>query len=159
MQFIEQSQKIRLTKDVSLEEIKARLLDRLHSGFQVVKAEEKDNEVLINAFSTGAQSWIKNTAFTVTIRLEKTQEVVRVIVSGKARVATSLALFYSLLFMFVLLAGLLPGAIETSADSGAGDVLIFVIFGLFIFYDTHKKLQEPAEYIDSILQSLDTEYG
>jgi hypothetical protein len=59
-----------------------------------------------------------------------------------------------------MLVGLLPGSIDTNGEtSGALDTLVLMIFGIFLFFDVTKKIEEPKDSILSILDSLETEFG
>ena len=103
---------------------------------------------------------VRHAQVDVDVRVVKNQEKVRVLVNGYSNVSKSLLVSYTMLFLMVLLAGLLPGSIETNgAESGAMDALVFVFFGIFIFYDINKKMSEPCEQIRAALDSLDTEFG
>jgi len=160
MQLIEQSRKIKLTKDVSLDDIKAALIAHLEKGLTINESQHGESRIQISAYTSGPFKFIRQARLDLTISLEKNQEILRIVVSGRAHLAHTMAAFYALLLLVVLFIGLLPGSIETHGqNSGAGDALVFIIFGLFIFYDTHNKMTEPVHYIRSVLDTMDTQYG
>lgn len=78
---------------------------------------------------------------------------------GYTQAAKSLLFCYSFLFFLVLMTGLLPGSVESGEGSGAMDALVFLIFGIFIFFDINKRLVEAQEYLKAVLDSLETEFG
>ncbi len=160
MKHIEVSKKISLSRDVDVDRLKTVLMERLEKVLVVEKITGGSDCFQISA-TTGSPSGIARHArldLSVAIGLEG--DVARIIVDGYARPALSLTILYTVLFFFFLLAGLLPGFIETNADkSGAVDALVFLIFGIYIVTDVNKKLAEPHQFLESALESLNTTFG
>ena len=160
MNFIEVSKKIQLTKEATQEDIKQALLNRLRRAFKIDSLKEQDARFHFEGTTGGIKSLIRDANLKIDVSIIKNQETVRIIVEGYSSAARSLMALYSGLFFFLLLLGLAPGSIETSGDkSGAADALVFLLFGVFIFYDINRKITAPIEQLQSILNSLDTEFG
>jgi uncharacterized protein YhhL (DUF1145 family) len=160
VKYIEASKKIRLTRDVSEEDLKQSMLERLRRAFDIDTMTENQKGFYIEGTTGGTDKITRHARLRLNVQISKHNEMARIIMFGSSKMARSLLITYSILFFIVLLVGLLPGSIDTSGDgSSAMDALVLLIFGIFIFYDIHKKISEPREYIDSILHSLDTEFG
>ncbi|MCD8497612.1 MAG: hypothetical protein LRZ85_05725 [Alphaproteobacteria bacterium] len=160
MKHIQVSRRFKLTRDVTTEDLKSTLLDSLRSAFDIEKVEDSGEKLRITGTTGGRDSINRHARVNLDVRVMKQQEMARFIVTGTSGMARSLLIGYIGLVILVLLAGLLPGSIETSGvDSDALDTLVLMVFGIFIFYDINKKIGEPKEYLDSILQSLETEFG
>lgn len=160
MKYIEVAKKIKLTRDVSERDVKQELLDKLQLSFDVKNLKEMDHGFQIDVETGSKGQVIKHSLSTLNVNVTKTKDIVRIIIRGNSKVSPSLILWYSALFFLILLLGLLPGSIETSADkSGALDVLVFLVFGIFTFYDIDKKLNEIKNYLETTLESLNVEFG
>lgn len=160
MKYIEVSKKISLSSDAAAADIRQALLERLRRAFKASRVEEFDSSFKFSGTTGGARGIVRHARADLDVRIEKKGNTARVFISGHCDVAKSLLISYSFLFLMVLLAGLLPGSIETDGEnSGAIDALVFLIFGIFIFYDINQKLVEPKECIESALHSLETEYA
>ncbi len=160
MMYIEVSKKINLTKEATDKELKEALLNRLRRAFDVKALEDKKSGFSLIGSTSGYMGMTHHARADLDVSVVKSQQTVRVIVTGYAKMAKSLMVTYTVLFFLILLAGLLPGSIETSAEtSGAMDALVFLIFGIFTYYDINRKMHEPKEFIQAALDSLDTEFG
>lgn len=160
MKYIEVSKKIRLTREAGLEEVKKALTDRLRRAFKIDSIKETENGFLFQGTTGKIGGFMRHARVDLDVRISKNQEYVRVMVHGQSMLASKLVFTYGFLFLVVLFAGLLPGSIETGADSsGALDALVFIVFGIFTYFDVSKKLNEPELYLEAILNSLDTEFG
>lgn len=159
MKQIEVSRRFKLTREVSAEELKSALIESLRRSFDVEKTEDNGEKIMVEATTGGRDSINRHARVKLDIRVIKQQEYARFIVTGTSGMARSLMIGYVGVFILVLLAGLLPGSIETNIDSNASDTLVLMLFGIFIFYDINNKVGEPIQYLDSILQSLETEFG
>lgn len=160
MKKIEVSKKIKLTKKVSEDDIKAAVFERLKRSYNVCKIIDNKKETRAVGTSGHSSFFGRHAKFDLAIDVQKDDTYVRIMIHGKSRMSRALLFVYSLLFLFILLLGLLPGSIETSYESsGAIDVLVFLIFGIFIFYDINKKVAEPREHLKAILDSVDAEFG
>lgn len=160
MKHIEVSRRFKLTREVSHEDLKAALLDSLRGAFDIEKVEDSGEMLRIKGTTGGRDSINRHARVDLDIKVAKQHEVARFIVKGTSGMARSLLISYIGLVILVLLVGLLPGSIETNgSDSNAMDTLVFMLFGIFIFYDINKKVGEPTHYVHSILQSLETEFG
>jgi hypothetical protein len=160
MAFIEASKKITLARAVSQDDLKQALLVRLRRAFDVDVLKEEDGGFYVEGTTGGVKSMTRHARAELTVSLLQDKETARVLVHGSTRLATSLLVSYTVLFLVVLLAGLLPGSLETSGESsGAGDALVFLIFGIFIFFDIQNKLLEPKALLQAALDSLEVEFG
>lgn len=160
MKHIEVSRRIKLTRDVTEDDLKQSLIERLRRCFDVDSITEVDGGFRIKCASGGADSITRSASVDLNVKINKQNEIARIIICGTTKTARSLMIWYVGLFVMVLLVGLLPGSIETSADtSDASDALVLLLFGAFIFYDISKKVDEPQQAVEAILKSLDTEFG
>lgn len=160
MKYIEVSRKIKLTREASQDDLKKALLTRLRRAFDVDALSESTEGFHLEATTGGPNTITRHARLSVDVNISKSQENARIIIHGHMKAAMSLLVSYTVLFMVVLFAGLLPGSIETSGErSGALDALVFLFFGIFIFYDVQRKVTEPREYLESALDSLDVEFG
>ncbi len=149
-----------MTTDASQQELKQALIARLRRAFDVSEVREQDSGFHIGATTGGPGRAIRHARIDLDVTVEKTGDVARIMANGYAQVAKSLMVSYCFLFFLVLLTGLLPGSVATSGeDSGAMDAMVFLIFGIFIFYDINKKLCDPEDHLQSIMDSLDIEFG
>ncbi|MCB9987884.1 MAG: hypothetical protein H6868_00965 [Rhodospirillales bacterium] len=160
MKHIEVSKKINLSQKIEADSLKEILIERLAHALDIEVVSGEGAQFKLTG-TTGSPAGIARHArldLDVSVKLD--DAVARIIISGFARPARSLTLLYSTLFFFLLLVGLLPGFVETSAEnSGPVDALVFLIFGIYIVMDVNKKLSEPKELLESALESLDTTFG
>ncbi len=160
MKHIEASKRIKLTRDVNEDELKRAITERLKRAFDIENIVENDKGFHIDGTTGGADNITRHARVDLNVQVVKQNEICRIMIYGYSKMARSLLITYSVLFFLVLLVGLLPGSIETSGEtSGAMDTLVLMLFGLFIFYDINKKIDEPKENLVSILNSLETEFG
>lgn len=160
MKHIEVSKKITLQKSVSPEEIKQTLVDRLEKTIEIDTLGEGTEKFRLLGTTGSPSSLTRNARLDLDVDISFEGQIVRIIISGYSRVARSLAYTYWAMFLAVLLVGLLPGSIETSADtSGPMDVLVLLFFGMFIVMDVNKKVVEPKEFLETALDSLNTTFG
>lgn len=160
VKHVEVSRKIILSRKVSADELKAAFLTRIEKSMDVERATEGADEFSLNGTTGSPASLTRHARLDLDVSVKFDGNTARIIVSGYARPARSLAFMYLLLFVVMLLVGLLPGSIETSGDgSGALDALVFVIFGIYITMDINKKLSEPREFLETALESLNTQFG
>ncbi|MFP4312990.1 MAG: hypothetical protein ACLFR0_01575 [Alphaproteobacteria bacterium] len=160
MKHIEASKRIRLTRDIGEEDLKQAMLERFKRSFDVENITENDKGFHIEGTTGGADNITRHARVDLNVQIIKQNEICRIMVYGYSKMARSLLITYTLLFFLVLLVGLLPGSIETSGeDSGAMDALVLLIFGIFIFYDVNKKIEDPKTSLTDVLNSLETEFG
>ncbi len=162
MKHIEVSKKIELKKPVPVTELKKTLVEYLEKTTEIEALSDGDTQFKVKG-TTGSPSGITRHArlnLDISIKCEEDEKTARVIISGYAHAARSLVIFYSFSFFVLLLVGLLPGFIETSAEnSGAIDALFFLIFGIFIVFDVNSKLSVTKEHLETALESLNTTFG
>lgn len=162
MKHIEASKKIELAKVVSTADLKKSLVDYLERTLDIETISDGDTQFKIKG-TTGSPVGITRHSrinLDVNIKCDEKEKIARVIISGSARAANSLVILYSFAFFVLLLVGLLPGFIETSAEtSSAMDALFFLIFGIFIVFDVNSKLSVTKEHLETALESLDTMFG
>lgn len=162
MKHIEVSKKIVLERKASPEDFKSALVGCLERSLNIESITPEITDFKIRA-TTGTSSGIARHArldLNVAISLEEKEGIARIFISGYAKSARSLVLFYSFAFFLLLVVGLLPGFYETSQeDSGAVDALFFLIFGIFIVFDVNNKLSTAKTYLETALHSLDTMFG
>ncbi|MCK5284548.1 MAG: hypothetical protein KAJ86_03070 [Alphaproteobacteria bacterium] len=160
MKYINVSKKISLTKEASQKDLKQALLERVGRVFTLDNMTEQESGFQFYGTTGTSNIFTKNASVDITVNIVKNQEVVRILVYGHSKIAKNLTLAYAGMFFLLLLLGLLPGSIETSGESSdALDVIVFMLFGVFIFYDMNKKLLEPQELLHLALESLNTEFG
>jgi hypothetical protein len=159
MKHIEVSRKINLRKKHAAQELKASLVERLEKTMEIESIAGTDDKFTISGTTGTPSSITRHARLDLDVSVKIDGEVAKIIFSGYARAAVSLTLFYTCFFLLFLGVGLLPGAISSGAESGPLDVLVFLVLGIFVLYDTNRKLSEPREYIGEALQSLDTEFG
>ena len=160
MKYIEVSKKIRLTKDASEDDLKQALIERFHRAFDIDHVKENGHDFQVSGTTGGKDSITRHASVNLNVSVKKQNEIVRIMVYGSSKMARSLMISYVALILLILVVGLLPGSIETGGEgSGALDALVFLIFGIFTFYDVNKKVAVPEEYLHTILESLDTEFG
>lgn len=160
MKHLEVSKKIILTKDVSEDDLKKALQDKLSKAFDIDSLSDDESSLSFYGATSGYDGITRHAQIKLNIKISKQNEIVRIILTGRSKMARSLLITYSLLTFVILMVGLLPGSIETSAEgSGALDALVFLIFGIFISYDINQKIEEPRSILIDILNGLDTEFG
>jgi hypothetical protein len=160
MKHVEVSRRIRLTRDVSEDDLRKALLERLRRSFDVNSITENDKGFHFDGTSGGMNKFMNHAHVDLNVNLVKNNEICRVVIHGQASASRSLMVIYSVLFFIILMVGLLPGSIETNGiDSDAQDTMVLLIFGIFIFYDINNKINEPKDALVSILNSLETEFG
>ncbi len=162
MKHIEVSRKIILARAVPPEDLKTALVDSLVKTTDLETVTDGIDSFTVKG-TTGSPASITRHArigFDVSIAYNEKDKIARIIISGYAKAARSLVVLYSFAFFLLLMVGLLPGFIETSAEtSGAIDALFFLIFGIFIVFDVNNKLMTTREYLETALDSLDTTFG
>lgn len=160
MKHIEVSRRIRLTRDVTEDDLKKALIERLRRSFDLKAMAENDKGFHFEGTTGGISKFMRHAHVDLNVHLVKNNEICRVIVHGQSKTALSLMVVYTALFFLIMLLGLLPGSIETNGvDSDALDTFVLMIFGIFIFYDINNKINEPKDALISILNSLETEFG
>ncbi len=159
MKYIEISKQLHLSEETPDGILKHALLQRIQRGFKIDTLQEHANGFHIVGTTGGARSMVRNVRAGVDVSFINKGNRVGVLIHGYSRVAQSLMVAYTVLFLMIMIVGLLPGFVETDDTSTAADALVFLIFGIFIFYDIDKKLQEPKEYIEAALDSLSVEFA
>lgn len=161
MKHIEVSRKIGLSRDVKTDELKKTLVNCIENSVNIESVGEADDHFQLVGTTGSPASMTRHAKVNLNIRLnvDSKDNTARIIISGYAQAARSLNVMYSILFVFLLFLGLLPGFVETSTSSTANDALFFLIFGIFIVYDINAKLTLTREYLETALDSLDTIYG
>ncbi len=159
MKHIEVSRKIALGRMVETASLKKALIDRLEKIIDIEEVSDGVENFSIKGTTGTPASITRHAMVELNFDIVNENRVARFMISGYARTSRSLMIFYSFFFLMFLLVGLLPGSIESGPDSDAVDVLVFLIFGIFIIFDTNKKLSETKDFLEDALQSLDTEFG
>ena len=159
MKHLEVSQKIKLGKGVDAARLKSALLERIEKTVEIESLEEGDEKFHIKGTTGTPASITRHARINLDVAIVMEKDTAKILISGYARMARSLALFYAFFIFLFLLVGLLPGAISSGPESGPLDVLVFLVLGIFIIVDTNKKLAEPKEFLREALESMDTEFG
>ncbi len=159
MKHLEVSQKIHLEKNVDTAQLKKALLERLENTIEIESLGEEESKFNITGTTGTPASITRHASINLDISIVQEKNTAKILISGFARMARSLALFYAFFIFLFLLVGLLPGAISSGPESGPLDVLVFLVLGIFIILDTNKKLAEPKEFLREALESMDTEFG
>src|SRR5690606_22914107 len=122
-------------------DFKRALIERLEKAIQIDTIGDGEGKFRITGTTGSPASLTRNTNVDLDVDIAFDAQDVRIIISGYTRPARSLSILYWAMFFLVLLVGLLPGSIETSADtSDSMDVLVLLIFGIFIVFDVNKKM-------------------
>ena len=160
MKHIEVSRKINLTRAATADDVKRRLVERLEKTIEIDSIGEGVDKFRVTGTTGSPASLTRSARLDLDVEITLDGNAARVIISGYSRPAKSLSYLYWIMFFVVLLVGLLPGSIETSADtSDSMDVLVLMLFGMFIVFDVNKKMAEPREFLDTALSSLETTFG
>lgn len=162
MKHLEVSRRIELVSPVAPSDLRKTLLDYLGKSVDIESVSEDSSRFTVRG-TTGSPAGLTRYVrldLNVHIDYREKEKTARIIISGYARAARSLIILYSFAFLTLLLVGLLPGFVETSASgSSAIDALFFLIFGIFIVYDVNSKLTTARDSLETALDSLDTTYG
>jgi len=160
MKHIEVSRKIMLTRPASADDVKRRLVERLEKTIEIDSLGEGVDKFRVTGTTGSPASLTRNARLDLDVEITLDGNVARIVISGFSRPAKSLSYLYWIMFFLVLLVGLLPGSIETSADtSDSMDVMVLLVFGMFIVFDVNKKMAEPRDFLDTALSSLETTFG
>lgn len=160
MRHIEVSKKINLARKVTAEELRTALVERLEKIIDIEKLSTGMNTFSLSGTTGSPAGLTRHARLDLDVDIKFDANTSRILISGYSRTARSLMVIYWFLFILMLLVGLLPGSIETGGDhSGAIDALVFLIFGIFIVMDVNRKLEEPAQLLETALESLNTTYG
>jgi uncharacterized protein YhhL (DUF1145 family) len=159
MKHIEISKQLHLGEETPDGILKHAFLQRLQRSFKIDLLQEHATGFHIVSTTGGSRSMVRNVRVNLDVNFINKGNKVGVLVHGYSRVAQSLMIVYTVLFLMIMVVGLLPGFVETDDSSTAADALVFLIFGIFIFYDIDKKLQEPKENIEAALDSLNVEFA
>ena len=160
MKHIEVSRKIMLTRPASPDDVKRRLIERLEKTIEIDSLGEGVDKFRVTGTTGSPASLTRNARLDLDVEITLDGNIARIVMSGYSRPAKSLSYLYWIMFFVVLLVGLLPGSIETSADtSDSMDVMVLLVFGIFIVFDVNKKMAEPREFLDTALSSLETTFG
>lgn len=160
MRHIELSRNIRVTDNSSDQRIQQALITRLQRAFMTRRLEEYDGGFRFEGTTGTPRGLVREARADITVNLMRKKESMRIFIHGNTHISRSLVIAYCVLFVMVLFAGLLPGSINTSGDgSDAMDALVFLIFGIFIFYDIEKKLLSAEERLAAALESVDNEFN
>lgn len=159
MKHLEVSRRIPLTKVLGTNKVKESIIFRMENAMEVKKVSSQDDVFTVKA-STGAPgAVVRHADVSVDYKIIQDKEFLRILGTGRTKVSVSLVLMYVLFVLVILAVGLLPGSIETGDKGSAMDALIFLLIGVYIAFDISKKLTEPKEILEDILQSIDTEFG
>lgn len=162
MRNIEISKKITTAKKTSEADVKKALKTRLERLFEVDSFKDNKSSIVFRGTSGGKDSILRSANVELNIQVVKSTNDVRILASGEAKMSKSLIIFYALVFLTVFIVGLLSGQ-GTEGDvmmgSQALNTLVLLLFGVFMFYDIDKRVDELAEYIEAAFESLETEFG
>ena len=160
MKHIEVSRKIALPRPVAADDVKNRLVERLEKTIEIESLGEGIERFRITGTTGSPASLTRHARLDLDVDIVQEPGALRIVISGYSRAARSLSYVYWTMFFVVLMVGLLPGSIETSADtSDSMDVMVLLVFGIFIVFDVNKKLVEPREFLETALESLNTMYS
>lgn len=160
MKHIEVSKKIELVKSIENADVKNALIERLEKTFEIETVSDGLEQFKITATTGPLTGITRHARVNLDVSIHTEKDVLKILISGYSKTAKSLVLLYLFFLMILLLVGLLPGSIETSGDdSGAMDMLVFMLFGGYIIFDSNKKLTEPSEFLNVALNSIDTKFG
>jgi len=159
MTHIEVSQKIETTKKASLAELKYALTQRIRGAFHVETVGDGEDNFTIVA---GRKSEFLGTfiyRFQLNILLKSSTKRACIVVNGNTELTQSTRILYIVLAVLILLFGLFPHPSTLVATGTSFNTIVLLLIGLFVFFDTTRKLAEPQTYLKRILESLDVEFG
>src|SRR5690606_38651629 len=105
-------------------------------AFRIDMLQEHPGGFHLSGTTGGKRGFIRNVRATIDVRIvNKKDGNIGIVIHGHALVAQSLMVAYTILFVMIMVVGLLPGFVETNESSTAADALVFLLFGIFIFYE------------------------
>ncbi|MFN3826066.1 MAG: hypothetical protein ACK4NR_00400 [Micavibrio sp.] len=156
MKHIEVSRKIVLSKEVSSDDLKKAFLERLERAVEIENIKGGAEHFHVSGTTGAPVSMTRSARLDLDVTIAMDQGTARILIDGYVRTAMSLTMLYGALFFVLLCVGLLPGFVDTSIDGDAADALVFVLIGMFLVYDINRRLEEPREYLNQTLDSLNT---
>jgi hypothetical protein len=135
--------------------VKYSLIQRLRGAFHVETVGEG-----VESFAVTATSKTSTYAVALNVSLKCEPTRIRILMDGHNEIKMVTKVFYVLSLFMVLVLSLFSETIESSRYGGiAMNAMFFLVIGGFIIYDHGKKLAEPQEILDHILESLEAEFG
>ena len=156
MKHIEASKRIVTAELVDPSAVKYSLVQRLRGAFHVETVGEG-----VESFSVAAAGKTGTYGFALSVSLKSEKNRIRILIDGRNDIRMGTKVFYVLSLLMVLLLSLFSDSVEaTSHASGvAMNAMFFLVIGGFIIYDHTKKMDEPEEILNQILDALDVEFG
>lgn len=155
MKHIEASKKIVTSGTPDSAAIKYSLVQRMRNAFNVETVGEGGE-----AFSVTASSKMATYSFHLNVSLKCEKERARILIDGENELKMGTKVFYVISLLLVLILSLFP---EAGDGAGANNIVMnaifFLVIGGFTIYDYGKKMDEPQILIDSILDSIEAEFG
>jgi len=161
MKYIEVSRKIKLSKKVSTTALKKSFVERLEKIIEIETISDDSAHFKITGTTGTPEGITRHARLLLDVNISFNDDGdARILISGTARTARSLVILYAFFFFLLMMAGLLPGSLETGYESsGAVDALVLLILGIYVTLDINKKLEDPKEYLETVLKSLDTTFS
>lgn len=160
MKHLTVSRKIDLKRKATAKDIREALLEGLEKTVEIRSMSDGNEEFTLQGTTGSPASMTRHAKLDLNVRIDMDKDAARILISGYSRVAISMIVLYLFLFSIILLVGLLPGFIETDAEkSNALDALFFLILGIFVMVDVNKKLADPRDDLEAVLESIDTTFG
>lgn len=160
MKHLAVSRKIDLKRKATAKDIRDFFVESLERTVEVRSITDGDEDFSLQGTTGSPASMTRYAKLDLNVKIKMDKDAARIIISGYSRVAISLVVLYLFLFSIILLVGLLPGFIETDAEkSNALDALFFLILGIFVIIDVNKKLSDPKDDLEAVLESINTTFG
>ena len=160
MKHLTVSRKIDLKRKAEAKDIRDALIERLEKTVEIRSISDGEDEFTLQGTTGSPASMTRHAKLDLNVKIDMDKDAARILISGYSRVAISMVVLYLFLFSIILLVGLLPGFIETDAEkSNAMDALFFLILGIFVMVDVNKKLADPRDDLEAVLESIDTTFG
>jgi hypothetical protein len=156
MKHLESSKLINLATDTEAAVIKYSFVERLRGAFHVETVGDGVENFVVNAIGKDVPC---KCIFNVLLKTENKRA--RLIVDGNVGISASTKILYTLGFLALLVLGLFPEStmLKTTYKGSAMDFMVFLFLGAFLVFDMNKKVAEPEEIIDRILNAVATEFG
>lgn len=136
--------------------VKYSFVQRLRNAFHVETVGEGTENFAVSATSKATSYF-----FTLNVMIRNDHGRMRLVVDGGNEISLATRIFYVLSLLAVLALSFFPGSLDDSGAKGgiAIEAMFFLVVGGFIIYDINKKLDEPQQILDRILQSVNSEFS
>jgi hypothetical protein len=155
VRHIEASKKIVTLGPTDPSAVKYSFVQRMRNAFNVETVGEG-----VESFSMTASSKMSTYGFSLNVSLKTEPSRVRLLIDGQNELKMATKIFYVVSLFLVLILSLMPeGGGAAHLNNVVMNAIFFLVVGSFTIYDYGQKMDEPEEIIDSILTSIEAEFG